>query len=230
MRPSLSTFEGGIPSVDPVRLYRRLLELYGPQGWWPGGGGFEIFVGALLVQRTTWRNAEAAIGSLRAAELLAPAALAQAPLSRIQTHLMGCGFHATKSRRLKAMARWFVAAGGYERLAGQDTGWLRQALLALEGVGDETADAILLYAFDRPAVVVDESLRRLLSRVSGMKGAMPDAAVRRIVAGSLRDVAELNEFHALVVEHGKTSCRKRPVCDACGLRDLCRTGRGLSDA
>lgn len=206
-------------------LYERLLTVHGSQSWWPAESAFEIMVGALLVQRTTWRSASTAVQVMRRAGLIDPMRLAQTPGAVLEPHVRGAGFYRMKAMRLRKMAQFVVEQGGIEALRTRPTASLRQSLLDLDGVGPETADAILLYAFDRPAVVVDGYLRRLSRRLLG--GPVPpptDSDLRRWVADEIPDARSLNEFHALVVAHGKADCVKQPLCNRCQVRDLCRTG------
>lgn len=220
--------------VDSRRLFDSLLAEYGPRHWWPGEAGFEILAGALLVQRTSWRNAEQALAALRDRGLTTAAALARAEPEVVEACVRSAGFYRSKARRLQQLADWVVVAGGLEELAKRDTPELRSALMERPGIGPETADTILLYAFERPVVVIDEYLRRLLGRLSGAEPP-PDAAIRERFMRAFDDPASLNEFHALVVEHGKRRCRTKPICYECVLAERCGTGRlragiGISDA
>lgn len=205
-------------------LHERLLAVHGPQSWWPAESAFEIMVGALLVQRTTWHGASTAVQMLRRAELIDPVRLAQIPGSALEPYVRSAGFYRIKAVRLRKMARFVVDEGGMEALQARSTASLRPALLQLDGVGPETADAILLYAFDRPVVVVDAYLRRLSRRLLGSPSPPADSDLRSWIAVALPDVPSLNEFHALVVAHGKSDCVKQPRCARCRVRDLCQTG------
>ena len=183
--------------------------------------------GALLTQRTTWRNAARAIDSLRCAGVLSPGALTRLPVSRIETLIRPAGTFRTKAVRLGVLARWYVDTGGRDTLAARSTAELRSELLALPGIGPETADDILVYAFARPVFVVDAYARRILSRYGWAAGDEPyqqlsDAVVRAIG----RDAGLLGELHALLVEHGKRHCRPTPRCTRCPLAAACRTGKG----
>ena len=207
----------------------RLAAAYGPQDWWPAREPFEMMAGALLTQRTTWRNAERAIASLRREGVLSPGALALAPVSRLEALVRPAGTFRTKAARLKALARWYVDAGGRDALVERSTARLRSELLALPGIGPETADDILVYVFARPVFVVDAYARRILSRYGWAQGDEPyerlsDAAVRAVGA----DAARLGELHALLVEHGKRHCRPTPRCTGCPLAAECGVGRRLA--
>lgn len=215
-----------------AEISRLLAAAYGSQeGWWPAENAFEIMVGAVLVQRTAWSNAEKAIDRLRRERLLDAAVLALAPPDRVERCIRGAGFFRTKAARLRKLSAFVAAAGGIRSLECHSTEGLRAQLLAIEGIGPETADAILLYGFERPVVVIDAYLRRIAARLTGrdeVRGAGGDAALRESITGEIGDAGRLNEFHALIVAHGKARCRIRPLCGACPLLSRCRTGLRVS--
>lgn len=211
------------------QIHDGLLAQFGPQLWWPADDAFEIIVGALLVQRTAWRNAESAISHLKAADLLNPHALQHADVETVEQCVKATGFFRTKAVRLQRLATFIVGQGGTESLASLSTSELRSLLLQIEGVGPETADAILLYAYDRPVVVIDEYLRRLARRLTLDEAGMTDERLREWVAGTIEHVDGLNELHALVIAHGKNCCSAIPDCPKCEIRTLCKTGQKLSD-
>jgi endonuclease-3 related protein len=211
-------------------LFDELLATHGPQRWWPADDPFEIMLGSILVQRTAWRNAEVAIAALRERALLRPAALAAIEPLTLAPLIRSAGFFRTKASRLRGLAEFVVESGGVQVLAGWPTSHLRGTLLRLDGIGPETADAILLYAFDRPVVVIDAYLRRLVGRLHPTGTAFPDDRLREAVMAEINDAASLNEFHALVVEHGKRLCATRPNCAECRLRQRCQFGRNEFEA
>ncbi len=205
-------------------LIDRLHAAYGPQGWWPGDGAFEVIVGAILTQRTAWRNAESAIGGLRAAGLMSVAAMDSAPVGRVAAAIRSAGFYNVKARRLKAFAAHVTAGHGgvLSRMLAAPTGRLRDELLALPGIGEETADAILVYAAGRPSAVVDAYTVRLLDRLGWMDGDPSYGALRQRWLDALPpDAAFLGEAHALIVRHGKEHCRVRPICPDCPIAAIC---------
>jgi endonuclease III related protein len=208
-----------------AEVYANLLAAYGPQRWWLADEPFEIMAGALLVQRTTWRSAAVALDKLREQGLLRPEGLARASIAVVERCIRGAGFFRTKAARLRKLAGFVVEHGGAAGLARHETAALRSLLLACEGVGAETADVILLYAFDRAAIVVDGYLRRFCQRLVAAGSSPSDSRLRRWVADEIDDAPRLNEFHALVVAHGKKVCGARPLCPACGISRLCLTGR-----
>ena len=195
---------------------------HGPQDWWPGDSRFEIMVGAVLTQNTAWTNVERAIGNLKKAKVLTAEAIVAAYPKRLATWLKPSGYFNVKAKRLKAMCKWLIAQGGMRKLARLPTPELRAQLLAVNGIGPETADDILLYAFDRPVFVVDAYTRRLFSRLNISNGAEDYETLRRQFEESLPpDVPLFNEYHALIVTHGKHICRTKPLCDRCCLAVRC---------
>ena len=205
-------------------IFDRLAAAYGAQGWWPARDPFETMAGALLTQRTAWRNAEQAIASLRRAGALSPEVLAALETPALEALVRPAGTFRAKAARLRGLARWYVDAGGRESLMQRPTPELRAALLALPGIGPETADDILVYVFARPVFVVDAYARRILSRYGRAGGEEPYDRLSAAVACALgRDAAVLGEFHALLVEHGKRHCRSSPRCTGCPLAARCRT-------
>ncbi|HMM44795.1 MAG TPA: endonuclease [Candidatus Macondimonas sp.] len=205
-------------------LYARLLGTYGAQGWWPAETPFEVMVGAVLTQNTTWVQVERVIDRLRATDLLRPAPLLDLPVETLAEHIRPAGYPRVKARRLQALCAWLIASGDLAALADRPTEALRADLLAVHGVGPETADSILLYALGRPVFVIDAYTRRILSRLCLITGKEPYEALRRLIESRLHTdnpARDYNELHALLVRHAKTACRARPLCAACCLRMDC---------
>ena len=205
-------------------LSQRLLTAYGPQGWWPADDPFHVILGAILVQRVTWEGAAKAIARLEASGLSDPMRLRAASDETIVECLRPAGFYRNKTRALRAFLAMLERrhGGDLDRLLHSPTADLRSDLLAVRGIGPETADAILLYAAGRPLFVVDQSARRLLSRLGWIEGDEPyDLLQRRLHAELPRDVRLFSEMHALFVRHGKEHCRARPICGGCPVRSLC---------
>lgn len=206
-----------------TRTYRTLLRAYGPQQWWPGDTPFEIMVGAVLTQNTAWTNVEKAIANLKAATALSPAAIVAADPLKLAEWLKPSGYFNIKAKRLRAFCVWYLAQGGYDVLARRDTETLRADLLAVHGIGPETADDILLYAFARPVFVIDAYTRRIFARLGLIAGDEPYEELRAFCERHIHsDVQTYNEFHALIVVHGKDVCRPKPRCDRCVLRPHCQ--------
>lgn len=215
-------------SSNPYRdLYDRLLASYGPQGWWPGEGPFEVVVGAILTQRTAWRNVEIAMQRLRECGLTSVAEIDGAALERIQEAIRSAGFYRAKAETLKRVARHVATTynGDLTELLARPTAALRKELLGLRGIGEETADAIVVYAARKPGFVVDAYTQRLLHRLGWTDGSETYGALREWILSALpRDVELLGEFHALIVKHGKEHCRATPACAGCPVRSICSTG------
>lgn len=204
------------------RVYRRMHTAYGPQYWWPGDSAFEIMVGAVLTQNTAWTNVEKAIANLKKAKALAPAVIVKARHRQLAAWLRPSGYFNIKAKRLKAMCRWLVEQGGVRRLARWRTDDLRAALLAVHGIGPETADDIVLYAFHRPVFVIDAYTRRIFARLKLIEGDESYETLRHFIEKALEpDVRLFNEYHALIVRHGKDVCKKRPRCAGCCLATMC---------
>ena len=210
------------PKATIPQIYKQLLAAHGPQHWWPGDSRFEIMVGAVLTQNTAWTNVERAIDNLKQARALAPEKILAAHPKRLAAWLRPSGYFNVKARRLKAMCRWLVEQGGVRRLAKLPTPVLRVGLLSVNGIGPETADDILLYAFGRPVFVVDAYTHRIFDRLRISRGTEDYETMRGRFEGALgADVALFNEYHALIVAHGKDVCRKRPRCGGCCLASVC---------
>ncbi len=208
---------------DLISVYRDLLAHYGPRHWWPADTPFEVMVGAVLTQNTSWTNVERALDRLREVVALEPQAMARLPVDVLADALRPAGYYNVKERRLRALCQWVVDRGGMEALHGLETQALRAALLCVHGVGPETADDIVLYAFGRPVFVIDAYTRRLFARLGYAQGEETYEDLRMRFERALpRDAALYNEYHALIVEHAKTTCRTKPVCDACVLQASCR--------
>ena len=218
--------------ADTIRkVYEILLSEYGRQGWWPvtrrkGGkpeylGGprdrrerFEVAVGAVLTQNTSWKNAARAVSALSAAEMIDPGRLAAASHDEIAGLIRSSGYYNQKARRLGILARYFLDT---------DNGPpKRESLLALEGIGPETADSILLYAYSATFFVVDAYTKRLFSRLGVIRGNESYDRIRGLFEGSLeRTPGIYNEYHALIVEQCKCCCMSVQVCIDCPLSTLC---------
>lgn len=208
---------------DLAEMFRRLFDCYGAQHWWPGETTFEVMVGAILTQNTAWSNVKRAIANLNAARVLDPAAIVALPEPELAMLLKPSGYFNVKARRLASFCGWYLVRGGYTGLQPLSTAELRPALLAVHGIGPETADDILLYAFDRPVFVVDAYTRRLLHRLGWPEArTLGYERLRRAIEARLQSSVPLyNEFHALIVHHAKDICRPRPRCVDCCLAPAC---------
>ncbi len=209
------------------RLHHLLASLrdhYGPQRWWPAETPFEVMVGAVLTQNTAWTNVARAIANLRARRWLDAEAILSAPVEALAEAIRPSGYFNVKAQRLRNLCAAYLEAGGHPSLEQLETGDLRARLLAVNGIGPETADDIVLYAFSRPVFVIDAYTRRILSRLGWIRGDEPYEDLRWMVESVLGDdVDSMNELHALFVAHGKEICRPKPKCETCPLRTDCPT-------
>jgi endonuclease III related protein len=213
---------GGAHASPKLRdYYDTLFAAFGPQYWWPGRTPFEIIVGAILTQNTSWSNVEPAIQNLRREKLLTPGAMEAVSFGRLAALIRSSGYFRQKARKLKAFVRFLRAEyqGSLAKMFRIPTNALREQLLGVHGIGPETADSILLYAGKHPVFVVDAYTRRILERhrLASPRESYED--LRLFFERSLPPDAPLyNEFHALIVQTGKDYCRARnPHCDQCPL-------------
>jgi endonuclease III related protein len=212
-------------------IYDRLYRRFGPQHWWPHsrGGAFEIIVGAILTQNTAWTNVEKALVNLRRARLLTPLALNRTHSGRLARLVRPSGYFNLKAKKLKAFARllFMEHQGKLANLFASDTATLRQELLAVYGIGPETADSILLYAAHHPVFVVDAYTRRIFERLGLAPADASYEELQKLFVENLEpDEPMFNEYHALIVALGKNICRKRvPKCEECPLREVCPIGK-----
>jgi endonuclease-3 related protein len=213
-----------LPESLPIlpQYFDALFRALGKQHWWPGRTPFEIIVGAILVQNTTWVNAARAIANLRQAKLLTPSAIETVPQLKLARLIRSSGYFRQKARKLKAFVAFLrnEHRGSLAAMFRTPTATLREQLLAVHGIGPETADSILLYAGNHPVFVVDAYTRRILQRHGLAAGKESYEEIRRLVEKSLPNDPQLfNEFHALIVHTGKNFCRTRaPLCSQCALR------------
>lgn len=224
--------------MEPSALYEKLFAHFGPQHWWPvqvvskrrargtlslrdDDKRFEIIVGAILTQNTAWKNVEKAIANLHAVDALYPQRIVSMPSARLSRLIRPAGYFNQKTKKLKIFSRWIITRGGLESLKSLPTNQLRAKLLSLWGIGPETADSLLLYAFGRPVFVVDVYTHRLC-RAAGF-GAMDYQECQRYFTDRLpRRVKLFNEYHALVVAWGKLYGNKKTRPEA---EKLLRLGR-----
>jgi endonuclease-3 related protein len=206
-------------------IYRRLLGGFGPQHWWPADEPFEVIVGAILTQSAAWGNVEKAIANLKAAEALSPARLRRFQLPRLAKLVRPCGYYNAKALKLKSFAFWLGNHYNDDlvRLFATETDDLRQQLLSVHGIGQETADSILLYAAAKPIFVIDAYTRRILGRIGLVPERESYAGYQAFFMEHLPpDAGVFNEYHALLVRLGKDFCRRRPLCTPCHLNPVCQ--------
>jgi len=210
-------------SEQLTEIYQLLLDRFGPQHWWPGETQFEIITGAILTQNTAWPNVEKAIDNLKAANLLTPEKLRKMQTPKLAEFIKPAGYFNIKAKRLKNFLAWLFEHydGQLTNLQGVSTSRLRTELLAIKGVGPETADSILLYAFDREIFVVDAYTARVAVRHGLLEPPVDYDQLQLLFQANLpADTRLFNEFHALLVRLGKEFCRPKPKCDNCPLEKL----------
>lgn len=238
------------PGREIIEYYRALFARWGAQNWWPAQSRFEVIVGAYLTQNTNWTNVEKAMANLRRARVLSVRGLREVPLEQLQTLIRPSGYFRQKAVKLKHFIRFLDEnySGSLDRMFAQPTEKLRAELLALSGVGPETADSILLYGGNHPVFVVDAYTRRIFDRhgiigaktkyddirvlieeaVSGAapellwkgeRGDDPRHPVSRMSRMARSELAQhYNELHALIVRAGNLYCRSTPRCEGCPLQ------------
>ena len=186
-----------------------------------------MIVGAILTQSAAWSNVEKAITNLKAARALSPKALRRLPLPEVATLIRPCGYYNAKALKLKSLAHWLGDSykDDLDKLFANSIDDLRQQLLSVHGIGQETADSIILYGANKPIFVIDAYTRRLFKRLGEIDGSEHYEALRRLFERNLRTSTDrvqlFNEFHALIVIHAKDYCKTRPVCERCCLAKLC---------
>ena len=212
-----------MPSQLP-EVYERLLAAFGPQRWWPGDSPVEIMVGAVLVQNTAWRNVERAINTLREAVVMEPRALYELPPEELAELIRPAGYYQVKAKRLRNLLKFVVEEfdGSLDAMFCTSPTALRVQLLAIHGIGPETADAILLYAGGLPTFVVDTYTHRVLARHGWIGYDADYHEIKDYFESALpADASLYNEYHALLVRVGKDFCKRTaPKCDDCPLREL----------
>jgi endonuclease III related protein len=206
-------------------IFTLLLQHYGPQHWWPGDGPFEMMVGAIMTQSTSWINVEKAILNLKNAGSLSPAAIRAMDIGQLGALIHSSGYYNVKAKKLKSLNEWLGCY--HDQLAElfiKDTEDLRRELLSVYGIGEETADSILLYAAGKPVFVIDAYTRRIIGRIGIQPAGISYSDYQQLFLSNLpHDTGVFSEYHALLVQHGKTTCRKKPLCHNCCLSKICQT-------
>ena len=196
---------------------------YGPLHWWPGETPFEVMVGAILTQNTAWTNVEKAIQNLKQHDLLDPKKLFRLPPAKLARLIKPAGYFNVKTKRLKNFLKFLLeeCGGDLLKLKRQPLAVLREKLLAVNGIGPETADSMLLYALDKPVFVIDTYTKRILSRHHLAKKEANYMDLQAFFMSHLKpDTAHYNEYHAQLVNIGKDFCRTKPRCEVCPLNGL----------
>ena len=210
-------------------VYQKLNKKYGHQGWWPlsknslhskhhngpprnNRDRFEIIVGAILTQNTSWKNVEKAIYNLNKAKVLDSEKIRKIDVNKLAKLILHAGYYNQKAATMKRMADFFL----------KNKNPTRQQLLAVKGIGPETADSILLYAYEHPVFVIDAYTKRIFSRLGECDENCKYGELQEIFMGMPKDVEVFKQYHALIVEHAKKKCSKTPLCESCCLNSQCR--------
>jgi endonuclease-3 related protein len=208
-----------------MNIYRKLYQAYGPRHWWPGETPFEVMVGAILTQNTSWRNVEKAIQRLKWKGVLSSEGIHQLRKSQLASLIKPSGYYRIKADRLKTFVNFLFENynGNIKRMRKEEAETLRQKLLRVKGIGPETADSILLYGLKKPIFVVDAYTKRILSRHGIISDKATYEEIQKVFMNHLSiDEKLFNEYHALLVHLGKTVCKKIPRCDQCPIRGIGR--------
>ena len=208
-------------------VHDTLLMKLGPQGWWPGESPFEVMVGAVLVQNTAWKNVERAIANLRDEGALEPHALYALPPAELEELIRPAGYFRVKAKRLRNLVGYVVETydGSLAAMRRVDASLMREELLSVNGVGPETADSILLYALDKPVMVVDAYTHRIWARHGWVDYDIDYHGLQEELSRGLPDEAPLfNELHASIVHVGHRWCKRVPKCETCPLREMLPSG------
>ena len=213
------------PTRDKLlKLYDQLKTAYGSQAWWPADTPFEVIIGAILVQSTAWRNVVKAINNLQEADRLTPSRLAEISQTELEELVRPSGYFRVKAKKLRAFLTHLQVHHNYrlDSLFAADVFSLRKELLSIYGIGNETADSIILYAAEKPIFVIDTYTHRLLTRLGWITGKYDYDQLQTIFMEALpHDVSLFSEFHALIDRHSSRICQKTPRCEVCVLRDEC---------
>ena len=212
------------------KIFQLLYNRFGAQHWWPAKTKFEVMIGAILTQQASWKNVEKAINNLRKGGYLSPFSIYKMPVEQLKQIIKPVGFYNMKAKRLKEFTNYFIEKynGNISYMKRFETEKLREELLALNGIGKETADSILLYALDKETFVVDAYTIRMLNRL-GISDSKDYEEIKKLFESSLKKykfdgystIDIFKEMHALIVELGKQYCRKTAYCTDCPLSEIC---------
>lgn len=215
----------GLRQISLLTLYRELFEHFGPRHWWPAETPFEVIIGAILTQNTAWKNVENTLNNLKQRDLLAPERLAALSRDELADVIRSSGYFNQKAIKIKAFLEYYNSKYQYklELMAQESLDNLRAELLEVYGIGEETADSILLYALEKPTFVVDAYTKRILSRMGFVPESISYRELKNVLESSVPgDVTLYNEYHALLVKLGHDICLSKPKCTICPVKSSCR--------
>ncbi len=209
--------------VDFLKIYERLYEYFGPQSWWPAENDFEVAIGAILTQRTTWRNVEKTLETLKQHGVLHPDNILDLSDHSLSLLLRQCGFYRQKTRYLRNFCETLMRDfhGEIVSLRKMNFEQAKNWLLSIKGIGPETADSILLYACEFPTFVIDTYTQRIISRLEHATKSSYSALKARFERELPADLEIYRQYHALLVELGKRNCKSQPLCDDCPISVMC---------
>lgn len=202
------------------RIYKELFNYYGHLKWWPAHNPFEVIVGAILTQNCSWHNVEIAINNLKKEKLLNAKKLYSLDILILENNIKPSGYYRQKAKKLKIFLEYFKSYNfSIEKMMEKDTKLLREEILSLWGVGEETADSILCYALDKPSLVVDTYTRRMFFRLNETVEDIKYIELKKYIESKIpKDNEYYKDFHAQIVKHSVNFCKKTPVCDGCILK------------
>ncbi len=216
-----------------IKIYEALRKKNGNLNWWPGKTQFEIIVGAILTQNTSWSNVEKAIANLKKEGLLDYNSILKIPANKLAGLIRPSGYYNQKAKKLKNFVN-FIRENFDENISKMkklDLRELRLKLLEINGIGNETADSIILYAFNKPIFVVDTYTNRVFTRIGLIKVGLTYCEVQKFFMDNLpSDYILYNDFHAQIVILGKHFCKKSPVCSICPVIYICDYGKQVKKA
>lgn len=208
------------------RVFRILDKRYNCKSWWPvisENPFFEIIVGCILTQNTNWRNVEKVILNLKNENLLSPEAIIKTDNSKLKELIRTAGYYNQKVERLKEISRFLIKKKNLKNLTVEE---LRKELLSIKGIGPETADSIILYAFNKPSFIIDAYTKRIFSRLGIVSENISYDKLKELFERNLKkDVILYQRYHGCIVEHAKNICKKRPACQSCYIKNLCKTAK-----
>ncbi len=211
--------------MNSFDIYKKLREYFGGVGsWWPKDRPFEVIIGAILTQQSTWTNVEKALSNLKEANVLTPKDIVELPLDDLKQIIKPSGFFNQKAERLRKISEYLLVTygGELELLFSKDKKILRKELLELNGIGDETADSIILYAAEKTEFVVDAYTKRIYSRLKIVEEKIRYDDLKKYIINEIpEDLLIYQEFHGLIILLGKNICKKNPNCKECPLSSGC---------
>jgi endonuclease-3 related protein len=223
---SINIHQNTVATTDFLfKTYQILLSHYGHQDWWPAENPFEVIIGAILTQSAAWTNVEKAIDNLKKEKLLTPASLRRISMDELSELIYSAGYYNAKAMKIKRFVEWLKEyyEDNLDKLFSLNVQLLREELLSVYGIGEETADSIILYAAKKPIFVIDAYTRRIIHRLGGASETDSYPTLQRLFMKHLPHKEELfNEYHALFVCHGKLTCQRKPHCEWCCLNELCK--------